>query len=109
MRNLRRFQRSCPNRRHGALIVLQRNSSLQEYIRTGIQLDSVVSADLLATLFWPRTELHDGAVIIDNSGAHRLSVERACLLRPAAICRTRIWARDIGRRWVSAKLAMRSA
>ena len=31
-------------------------------------MDSVVSADLLATIFWPRTELHDGAVIIDNSG-----------------------------------------
>lgn len=56
------------DRRHGALIVLQRNSSLQEYIRTGIGLDSVVSADLLATLFWPRTELHDGAVIIDRGG-----------------------------------------
>lgn len=55
-------------RRHGALIVLQRNSSLQEYIRTGIQIDSVVSADLLATVFWPKTELHDGAVIIDNIG-----------------------------------------
>jgi len=56
------------DRRHGALIVLQRNSSLQEYIRTGIQLDSLVTADLLVTLFWPRTELHDGAVIIDNTG-----------------------------------------
>jgi len=55
-------------RRHGALIVLQRNSSLQEYIRTGIRLDSVVSTDLLATVFWPKTELHDGAVIIDRSG-----------------------------------------
>ena len=55
-------------RRHGALIVLQRNSSLQEYIRTGIGLDSIVSADLLVTVFWPRTELHDGAVIIDRSG-----------------------------------------
>lgn len=55
-------------RRHGALIVLQRNSSLQEYIRTGIGLDSIVTADLLATVFWPRTELHDGAVIIDRSG-----------------------------------------
>lgn len=55
-------------RRHGALIVLQRNSSVIEYVRTGISLDSVVSADLLATIFWPRTELHDGAVIIDNSG-----------------------------------------
>ncbi len=56
------------DRRHGALIVLQRNSSLQAFIRTGIQLDSMVTADLLATLFWPRTELHDGAVIIDNDG-----------------------------------------
>ncbi len=55
-------------RHHGALIVLQRNSSLSEYIRTGIQMDSLVSADLLATVFWPRTELHDGAVIIDTGG-----------------------------------------
>ncbi|MCY3573474.1 MAG: diadenylate cyclase CdaA [Chloroflexi bacterium] len=56
------------SRRHGALIVLQRNSSVQEYIRTGISLEAIVTADLLATLFWPRTELHDGAVIIDDSG-----------------------------------------
>lgn len=56
------------SRHHGALIVLQRNSSLQEYIRTGIGLEAVVSADLLSTLFWPRTELHDGAVIIDATG-----------------------------------------
>lgn len=56
------------SRRHGALIVLQRNSSLQAFIRTGIQMDSVVTADLLATIFWPRTDLHDGAVIIDNTG-----------------------------------------
>lgn len=55
-------------RRHGALIVLQRNSSLQEYIRTGTEVNSKVTADLLVTIFWPKTELHDGAVIIDNSG-----------------------------------------
>lgn len=55
-------------RRHGALIVLQRNSSLQEYIRTGTKLDSVVTSDLLVTIFWPKTELHDGAVIIDTHG-----------------------------------------
>jgi len=55
-------------RRHGALIVLQRNSSLQEYIRTGTEMNSVVTADLLVTIFWPKTELHDGAVIIDNNG-----------------------------------------
>ncbi len=55
-------------RRHGALIVLQRNSGLAEYIRTGVKMDSLVSSDLLVTVFWPRTELHDGAVIIDNAG-----------------------------------------
>ncbi|TVR21446.1 MAG: TIGR00159 family protein [Anaerolineaceae bacterium] len=55
-------------RRHGALIVLQRNSPLEEYIRTGSMLDSDVNAQILLTLFWPKTELHDGAVIIDKNG-----------------------------------------
>jgi diadenylate cyclase len=55
-------------RRHGALIVLQRHSSLEEYIRTGIHLDSDVSAQLFLTIFWPKTELHDGAAIVDVDG-----------------------------------------
>jgi len=55
-------------RRHGALIVLQRASSLQEYIRTGISLNSDVSPQILLTIFWPKTELHDGAAIIDSTG-----------------------------------------
>ncbi len=55
-------------RRHGALIVLQRQSNLEEYIRTGIPLDSTISAQLLLTIFWPKTELHDGAAIIDAGG-----------------------------------------
>ena len=55
-------------RRHGALIVLQRNSSLSDYIRTGIPLNSDVNAQILLTIFWPKTELHDGAAIIDTSG-----------------------------------------
>lgn len=55
-------------RRHGALIVLQRQSSLNEFIRTGIELDSTVNSQLLLTLFWPKTELHDGAAIIDTNG-----------------------------------------
>jgi diadenylate cyclase len=55
-------------RRHGALIVLERNSSLEEYIRTGVRLDSEVSPQLLLTVFWPKTELHDGAAIIDGDG-----------------------------------------
>ncbi len=55
-------------RRHGALIVLQRNSSLEEYIRTGIRLDSEVTSQLFLTIFWPKTELHDGAAIVDVNG-----------------------------------------
>jgi len=55
-------------RRHGALIVLQRNSNLQEYVRTGIPVNGDVTAQLLLTIFWPKTELHDGAAIIDDDG-----------------------------------------
>ncbi len=55
-------------RRHGALIVLQRESNLDEFMRTGVRIDSVVNAELLLTIFWPKTELHDGAVIIDRDG-----------------------------------------
>jgi diadenylate cyclase len=55
-------------RRHGALIVLQRNNSLKEYIRTGIPMHSEVNVQILLTIFWPKTELHDGAAIIDDAG-----------------------------------------
>jgi diadenylate cyclase len=48
----------------GALIVLQRSDSLEEYIRTGIKLDARVTPELLLQLFYPNTPLHDGAVII---------------------------------------------
>ncbi len=55
-------------RRHGALIVLERESNLQEYVRTGVYVDGTVTAGLLLTIFWPKTELHDGAVILDRRG-----------------------------------------
>jgi diadenylate cyclase len=55
-------------RRHGALIVLQRQSNLDEYIRTGIPLNSEVNSQILLTVFWPKTELHDGAVIVNSEG-----------------------------------------
>jgi diadenylate cyclase len=55
-------------RRHGALIVLQRHSSLDEFASTGVQIYGRVKAELLLTIFWPKTELHDGAVIINRHG-----------------------------------------
>ena len=54
-------------RRHGALIVFERDTGLQEYIDTGIQLDSEITPELLLTLFNKNTELHDGAVIIRDN------------------------------------------
>jgi diadenylate cyclase len=49
---------------HGALIVLERETGLEEVAETGVMLHADVSSDLLRTIFAPRTPLHDGAVII---------------------------------------------
>jgi diadenylate cyclase len=54
------------SRKHGALIVLQRSDSLQEYIKTGVILDSHLTSELLLQIFYPNTPLHDGAVIIQG-------------------------------------------
>lgn len=54
-------------RQHGALIVLQRTESLQEYVRTGVQLNARVTPELLLQVFYPNTPLHDGAVIIADN------------------------------------------
>ncbi|HEY8347182.1 MAG TPA: diadenylate cyclase CdaA [Symbiobacteriaceae bacterium] len=48
----------------GALIVMERETGLQEYIDTGIKIDAVVSWELLTNIFIPNTPLHDGAVVI---------------------------------------------
>jgi diadenylate cyclase len=50
--------------RHGALIVLERETGLQDIIETGVRLNAEVTQELLQTLFFPNTALHDGAVII---------------------------------------------
>lgn len=63
-------------RRHGALIVLERETGLGEYIDTGVGMDSAVTLELLETIFFPNTALHDGAVIIR---ADRI-VAAACVL-----------------------------
>lgn len=48
----------------GALIVLEKEVSLNEYERTGITLDSVLSSQLLINIFEKNTPLHDGAIIV---------------------------------------------
>ncbi|SFT12715.1 diadenylate cyclase CdaA [Paenibacillus sp. BC26] len=54
-------------RKIGALIVFERNTGLSDYIESGIQMESIVSSELLINIFIPNTPLHDGAVIIRGS------------------------------------------
>ena len=63
-------------RRHGALIVLERETGLGEYVGTGIGMDAAVTQELLETIFFPNTALHDGAVIIRSNRI----VAAACVL-----------------------------
>src|SRR3954454_683511 len=49
---------------HGALIVLERDTGLEEVAETGVMIHADISVDLIRTIFAPRTPLHDGAVII---------------------------------------------
>ncbi|MHB2021645.1 MAG: diadenylate cyclase CdaA [Candidatus Xenobia bacterium] len=50
----------------GALIVIERDTGLDEFIETGIQINAEVSSKLLLSLFLPRSPLHDGAVIVHD-------------------------------------------
>lgn len=48
----------------GALIVIEQNESLRDYERTGIEVDGIVTSQLLINIFEHNTPLHDGAVIV---------------------------------------------
>ena len=64
---IREIASSCrrlSERRHGALIVIERETGLQDYIESGVEIDSLVSDDLIQTIFFPNTALHDGAIIV---------------------------------------------
>ena len=52
--------------RIGALIAIEQSQSMQDYIKTGIQVNAVVSKELLCSIFMTTTPLHDGAVIIQG-------------------------------------------
>lgn len=58
----------------GALIVIERNVGLRNFVDAGVQLDARISYDLLVTIFNPATPLHDGAVIIQNERIAAASV-----------------------------------
>jgi diadenylate cyclase len=51
----------------GALVVIERDIGLRNYVESGIALDAVLTYDLLVTIFSPNTPLHDGAVIVQHN------------------------------------------
>lgn len=53
-------------RRHGGLIVIERQVGLKDYVSTGVTLDATVTVELLLQIFYPNTPLHDGAVILKD-------------------------------------------
>lgn len=52
------------NNQFGALIVIERDTPLDEYVETGVPLDAILSPGLVQQIFHPNTPLHDGAVIV---------------------------------------------
>lgn len=53
-------------RRCGALFALKRGIDLKQFVETGVEVDAVMSVELITTIFHPKTALHDGGVIIDQ-------------------------------------------
>ena len=52
---------------HGALIIVIKSTGIRSFIETGEQLNAKLSAPLLRSIFYPRSPLHDGAVIVKNN------------------------------------------
>ena len=75
----------------GALIVIERNVGLRNFIDAGVQLDARISYDLLVSIFNPATPLHDGAVVIQNERVAAASVFLPLTKNPSV-------SRDLGTR-----------
>lgn len=52
--------------RSGAMVAIERDMILSAYAEDGVPLDAAVTAELLETIFYPRSALHDGAVVIQH-------------------------------------------
>jgi uncharacterized protein (TIGR00159 family) len=57
---------SLANKKIGALVVLQRETDLRDYVEEGVRIDAVVSKELLLSVFIPYSPIHDGAVIVQG-------------------------------------------
>ena len=60
---------SLSNKKTGALLVLQRETNLEDYVEKGVRLDAVLSRELLLSVFLPYSPIHDGAVLVREGRA----------------------------------------
>ena len=70
--------------RTGAIMTFEKNTSLQDVIKNGVPVRAPVSAELLATIFYPGTRLHDGAVVIHGNEIVAASVFYTPTTKPFA-------------------------
>src|SRR5690349_3370821 len=84
LREVVRAAETLAHNRHGALIVIERNVGLRNFVETGTRLDAKVSAELLVTLFSPGSPLHDGAVILREDTV----IAASCILPLSTDART---------------------
>ncbi len=68
--------RRLAERKWGALIILERDTGLGEYVDTGVEIDGLLSPEFLMSIFFPNSPLHDGATIVRGDRI----VAAACLL-----------------------------
>ena len=57
---------SMSENRIGALIVIERNTGLKNYVEAGVAVNAIISEEIIRTIFHPLTPLHDGAIIIQG-------------------------------------------
>ena len=58
--------------RHGALVVIERETGINDFLEVGTELDARLSADLLRSVFHPQSPIHDGAAIIQRGRISRV-------------------------------------
>ena len=57
---------SLAGRRYGALVVIERETGINDFLEVGTELDAKLTADLLGAIFHPQSPIHDGAIIIQR-------------------------------------------
>jgi uncharacterized protein (TIGR00159 family) len=70
--------------RYGALIVLERETGLQDYVERGVPIDGLLTRQLLINLFYPNSPLHDGAAVVRDGRIVAASVVLPLSDQPAA-------------------------